>query len=76
MLLPKILTMISWKVTLADGTQKESAFEELEEKGTAGGKIAVGATSNIPTMADIACGKWGRTSERTQVLSRSVPKRG
>jgi formate dehydrogenase subunit beta len=47
------------KVTLGDGTEKEADLAELEAKGLGRRENCRRCDVNIPTMADVACGKWG-----------------
>lgn len=46
-------------VTLADGTKMAKDLLELEKKGYGRRDNCRRCNVNIPTMADIACGKWG-----------------
>jgi formate dehydrogenase subunit beta len=47
------------KIKLRDGTEKEKDLAELEAKGLGRRENCRRCDINIPTMADIACGKWG-----------------
>jgi formate dehydrogenase subunit beta len=47
------------KVRLRDGSEKERDLAELEAKGLGRRENCRRCDLNIPTMADIACGKWG-----------------
>jgi formate dehydrogenase subunit beta len=47
------------KIGLRDGTKKESDLAELEARGLGRRENCRRCDLNIPTMADIACGKWG-----------------
>ena len=51
----------TWKLTVAlsDGTKKERDLEEVEQKGYGRRENCRRCDVSIPTMADIACGKWG-----------------
>ena len=46
-------------VRLKDGTERERDLAELEEKGYGRRENCRRCETSIPTMADIACGKWG-----------------
>jgi len=46
-------------ITLADGTKIAKDLLELEKKGYGRRDNCRRCNVNIPTMADIACGKWG-----------------
>jgi len=50
-------------IKLKDGTQKERNLTELEERGYGRRENCRRCETNIPIMADIACGKWGTSSE-------------
>ena len=45
-------------IALKDGTEKQKDLEELEQKGYGRRENCRRCDINIPTMADIACGKW------------------
>ncbi len=47
------------KIRLRDGSEKERDLAELEAKGLGRRENCRRCDINIPTMADIACGKWG-----------------
>jgi formate dehydrogenase subunit beta len=47
------------KIALRDGTVLEKDLAELEERGFGRRESCRRCDVNIPTMADIACGKWG-----------------
>ncbi|KPK21761.1 MAG: hypothetical protein AMJ76_01800 [Dehalococcoidia bacterium SM23_28_1] len=47
------------KIRLGDGTEKERDLAELEAKELGRRENCRRCDLNIPTMADIACGKWG-----------------
>jgi len=51
-------------IRLKDGTQKTKDLTELEEKGYGRRENCRRCEVKIPTMADIACGKWGVTNNR------------
>ncbi len=46
-------------VRLKDGTERERDLAELEEKGYGRRENCRRCETSIPTMADLACGKWG-----------------
>ena len=46
-------------VRLKDGTERERDLAELEEKGYGRRANCRRCETSIPTMADLACGKWG-----------------
>jgi formate dehydrogenase subunit beta len=46
-------------VRLKDGTERERDLAELEAKGVGRRENCRRCETSIPTMADIACGKWG-----------------
>jgi formate dehydrogenase subunit beta len=50
-------------IKLKDGTQKERNLTELEERGYGRRENCRRCETNIPIMADIACGKWGALDE-------------
>jgi formate dehydrogenase subunit beta len=50
-------------IKLKDGTQKERNLTELEERGYGRRENCRRCETNIPIMADIACGKWGASNE-------------
>lgn len=56
------------KVTLADGTEKEADLAELEAKGLGRRENCRRCETNIPTMADIACGKWGTDGRKVTFI--------
>ena len=51
-------------ITLNDGTELERDLGELEEKGYGRRENCRRCDTNIPIMADIACGKWGTNGEK------------
>jgi formate dehydrogenase subunit beta len=55
-------------VKLRDGTWKEKDLSELERKGVGRRDNCRRCDTNIPTMADIACGKWGATDGNTTFI--------
>jgi formate dehydrogenase subunit beta len=52
-------------IILKDGTKKERDLAELEEKGYGRRENCRRCETNIPTMADLACGKWGAADKTT-----------
>lgn len=59
-------------IKLKDGTEKEKDLAELEERGYGRRENCRRCETNIPVMADVACGKWGTTDKNTtfvEVLS-------
>lgn len=55
-------------ITLRDGTEKERDLAELEPKGYGRRENCRRCETNIPRMADIACGKWGTTEKNTTFI--------
>lgn len=51
-------------ITLKDGTEKVKNLDELEKKGYGRRENCRRCEVNIPTMADISCGKWGVMDEK------------
>jgi len=51
-------------IRLKDGTEKPKDLKELEEKGYGRRENCRRCEIKIPTMADIACGKWGVTDKK------------
>jgi formate dehydrogenase subunit beta len=51
-------------IRLKDGTEKTKNLKELEEKGYGRRENCRRCEIKIPTMADIACGKWGVTDKK------------
>ena len=52
-------------ITLKAGTEKERDLAELEQKGYGRRENCRRCETNIPVMADIACGKWGTQDKNT-----------
>ncbi|MFP3870562.1 MAG: Coenzyme F420 hydrogenase/dehydrogenase, beta subunit C-terminal domain [Syntrophobacteria bacterium] len=50
-------------ITCKDGTKQEKDLAALEEKGYGRRENCRRCPVNIPTMADLACGKWGTKRE-------------
>ena len=55
-------------IRLKDGTTKEKGLAELEEKGYGRRENCRRCETNIPVMADIACGEWGTTDKNTTFI--------
>ena len=55
-------------IRLRDGTEKEKDLAELEERGYGRRDNCRRCETNIPQMADIACGKWGTTDKDTTFI--------
>jgi formate dehydrogenase subunit beta len=55
-------------IMLKDGSEKERDLRELEEKGYGRRDNCRRCESNIPTMADLACGKWGTKDKKTTFI--------
>ena len=55
-------------ITLKDGTEKVKDLEELEKKEYGRRENCRRCEVNIPTMADIACGKWGVIDEKATFI--------
>jgi formate dehydrogenase subunit beta len=55
-------------IRLKDGSEKKKDLAELEEKGYGRRDNCRRCETNIPTMADIACGKWGTTDKKTTFI--------
>lgn len=51
-------------ITLRDGTELERDLSQLEAQGYGRRENCQRCDVNIPTMADIACGKWGTNGAR------------
>jgi len=55
-------------IRLKDGSEKEKDLAELEERGYGRRENCRRCETNIPMMADIACGKWGTTDKNTTFI--------
>ncbi len=55
-------------IRLKDGTEKERDLAELEQKGYGRRENCRRCETNIPKMADIACGKWGAEDRNTTFI--------
>jgi formate dehydrogenase subunit beta len=56
------------KIRLSDGSEKEKDLAELEAKGLGRRENCRRCDLNIPTMADIACGKWGAEGKQATFI--------
>jgi len=56
------------KIKLRDGSEKERDLAELEAKGLGRRENCRRCDINIPTMADIACGKWGAEDRKATFI--------
>jgi len=55
-------------ITLKDGTEKEKDLAGLEERGYGRRENCRRCETNIPIMADIACGRWGTIDKKTTFI--------
>jgi formate dehydrogenase subunit beta len=55
-------------IRLKDGTEKEKDLADLEQKGYGRRDNCRRCETNIPVMADIACGKWGAEDKNTSFI--------
>lgn len=55
-------------IRLKDGAEKEKDLAELEERGYGRRDNCRRCETNIPIMADIACGKWGTTDKNSTFI--------
>ncbi len=55
-------------IRLNDGTEKEKGLAELEGRGYGRRENCRRCETNIPVMADVACGKWGATDKKTTFI--------
>ena len=55
-------------VRLKDGTERERDLAELEEKGYGRRANCRRCETSIPTMADMACGKWGVVDRKATLI--------
>lgn len=55
-------------VRLKDGTERERDLAELEEKGYGRRENCRRCETSIPTMADLACGKWGVVDKKATFI--------
>jgi formate dehydrogenase subunit beta len=55
-------------IILKDGSEKKKDLGELEEKGQGRRDNCRRCETNIPVMADIACGKWGTTDKNSTFI--------
>jgi len=56
------------KIKLRDGSEKEKDLAELEARGLGRRENCRRCDLNIPTMADIACGKWGAEDKQATLI--------
>ena len=62
------------KIILKDGTEKEMTLAGLEQEGYGRRENCRRCETNIPRMADIACGKWGTTEKNTTFIEVCSPR--
>jgi formate dehydrogenase subunit beta len=62
-------------IRLKDGSEKKKDLAELEEKGRGRRENCRRCETNIPTMADLACGKWG-TSDKNSTFIEVCSEKG
>jgi formate dehydrogenase subunit beta len=55
-------------IRLKDGTEKTKDLAELERKGYGRRENCRRCETNIPVMADVACGKWGTQDKNTTFI--------
>jgi len=55
-------------IRLKDGSEKKKSLAELEEKGGGRRENCRRCETNIPVMADIACGKWGTRDKNSTFI--------
>jgi formate dehydrogenase subunit beta len=55
-------------ISLKDGSEKKKDLAELEEEGYGRRENCRRCETNIPVMADIACGKWGTTDKNSTFI--------
>ena len=55
-------------IKLKDGSEKKEDLAGLEEQGYGRRENCRRCETNIPVMADIACGKWGTTNKETTFI--------
>jgi len=63
------------KIRLKDETEVERDLKVLEEEGYGRRENCRRCEINIPTMADIACGRWGNSIEVEQPNSEAIETR-
>jgi len=61
-------------IRLKDGTEKEKDLDELEQKGYGRRENCRRCDINIPTMTDIACGKWGTDGKKVTFIEACSEK--
>jgi len=62
-------------IRLKDGSEKKKGLAELEEKGRGRRENCRRCETNIPVMADLACGKWG-TSDKNSTFVEVCSEKG
>jgi formate dehydrogenase subunit beta len=62
-------------IRLKDGSEKKKDLAELEQKGYGRRENCRRCETNIPVMADIACGKWG-TTDKTSTFIEACSEKG
>ena len=55
-------------IGLKDGTEKTKDLAELERKGYGRRENCRRCETNVPVMADVACGKWGTQDKNTTFI--------
>jgi len=55
-------------IRLKDGSEKKKDLAELEQKGYGRRENCRRCETNIPAMADMACGKWGTTDKNSTFI--------
>ncbi|MBC8249695.1 MAG: Coenzyme F420 hydrogenase/dehydrogenase, beta subunit C-terminal domain [Anaerolineales bacterium] len=63
-------------VWLKDGTELETNLAQLEEKGYGRRENCRRCETSIPTMADIACGKWGVEDGKKATFVETFSEKG
>jgi formate dehydrogenase subunit beta len=61
-------------IRLQDGTEKEKDLADLERKGYGRRENCRRCETNIPVMADIACGKWGTQDKNATFIEVCTEK--
>jgi formate dehydrogenase subunit beta len=61
-------------IRLKDGSEKKKDLAELEQKGYGRRENCRRCETNIPVMADIACGKWGTTDKNSTFIEACSEK--
>jgi len=63
-------------IRLKNGTEKAKGLQELEEKGYGRRENCRRCEIKIPTMADIACGKWGVSNNEKKTFVEICSDKG